>query len=56
MTVLTCRDQFSDSSIITPRNRASCLRSMAVLEITRGDNNSVLLGLEKNHMYSFFEI
>ena len=52
MTVLTRRDQFSDSSIITPRNRASYLRSMTVLEITKGDDNSVLLDLENNHIFS----
>ena len=53
MIVFTWRDQLRDSSIMTPRNLASLLRSMAVLEITKGAGRLVWRDRE-NIMYFVF--
>ena len=45
-TLFMCHDQLSDSSIITPRNLASCFRSILILEIIKGVESSVLFDLE----------
>ena len=52
-TVFTWRDQLSDSSMITPRNLASDLRSMGVLEIIKESGKSTERDLE-NIIYLVF--
>ena len=49
-TVFTCRDQFSDSYIMTPRDLVSASRSMSMCEIMSGQGSST----RKNIRISLF--
>ena len=48
-TVCMCRDQLSDSSIITPRNLPSFLGSIGILDIIKGVKSLLFFDLEFIH-------
>ena len=51
-TVLICCDHFSDSSIISPRNRASDYLSIGIFDITNVRESSTLFLLYSPYSYS----